>query len=122
MTQTRTQQPLAVVSTVTGYRASCLVDREGPAVFIGRRREDGENDLIALIPHEGDNSSAVADANNIVRACNNHDALVEAVTAASHALRSYQYGNTAPALAEEIAGFCDTVLAALSDTTAGEKQ
>lgn len=38
-------------------------------------------------------------------------AMREALTAASHALRSYQYGNSATDLAQEIADSCDAALA-----------
>lgn len=40
-----------------------------------------------------------------------------ALTAASHALRSYQYGNASPELAESVADSCDEALAALGSGT-----
>lgn len=46
---------------------------------------------------------AAANAAFIVRACNSHDELVKVAIAALHALRSYQYGNAAPDLAQGIA-------------------
>jgi len=51
-----------------------------------------------------------ANAAFIVRAVNAHDDLIVALDAASHALRSYQYGNASPELAAEIANKCDAVL------------
>lgn len=40
------------------------------------------------------------------------EALIKVVHAAAHALRSYQYGNASPDLAEEIADACDAALLA----------
>lgn len=50
-------------------------------------------------------------ADYIEDAINMHDELVKALTGASHALRSYQYGNLATGLAKSIADDCDAVLA-----------
>lgn len=41
---------------------------------------------------------------------------VRALTAAGHALRSYQYGNSAPDLADAVAADCDAALKRLAET------
>lgn len=38
-------------------------------------------------------------------------ALLDACKAASHALKSYQYGNASPDLAKEMAEYCDAAIA-----------
>ncbi|RWO29623.1 MAG: hypothetical protein EOS10_22540 [Mesorhizobium sp.] len=42
-------------------------------------------------------------------------ALIKALKAASHALRSYQYGNSATDLAQSTADFCDEVLKSVGE-------
>lgn len=43
----------------------------------------------------------------LVRLVNHREAIVAALTAAAHALRSYEYGNGAPDLARSIAAHCE---------------
>lgn len=52
-----------------------------------------------------------ANGDFIVRACNAHGGLVKALTAASHALKSYAHGNASTELAAEAAAACDAALA-----------
>lgn len=47
----------------------------------------------------------------IVRAVNCHAELVEALSGAMHALRSYEYGNASTELAKDQADYCESVLA-----------
>lgn len=46
-------------------------------------------------------------ADRLIRYVNAHDQVVKALTAAAHALRSYENGNSAPDLAHDIAAHCD---------------
>lgn len=54
-----------------------------------------------------ENSLELAD--RLIRYVNAHAEIVKALTAAAHALRSYEYGNSAPDLAHDIAAHCDAV-------------
>lgn len=54
---------------------------------------------------------ARANAALIVRAVNSFDELVGMLKAATHALRSYQFGNGAPDLAESTADACEKLIA-----------
>ena len=47
----------------------------------------------------------------VAKAANAHPLLIARLEAASHALRSYQFGNTATDLAKDVADACDVVLA-----------
>jgi len=49
-------------------------------------------------------------AAELVRLVNNRAAIVKALTAAAHALRSYEYGNGAPDLARGIASHCEELI------------
>lgn len=49
--------------------------------------------------------------NSLEARASKSEILVTALTGASHALRSYQYGNSSTELAEEIADACDEALA-----------
>lgn len=71
------------------------------------KRNDGSTFGIADSPQT---------ALEIQACCNSHYDLVAACEAAVHALRSYQYGNGSPDLAEEIANKIQSALSA-----AGEK-
>lgn len=63
---------------------------------------------IAIVPkNRRPNSEAKANANLFAAA----PQMLNALTAASNALRSYQYGNSATELAKEIADACDAALA-----------
>jgi hypothetical protein len=64
---------------------------------------DGREEETITIECEG----AAALATRLVNIVNNHAAVVEALTAAVHALRSYEYGNSAPDLARSIADHCE---------------
>ncbi len=66
--------------------------------------EEGPITVCPAIP------TGYADGTFIVRACNAHADLVKALTAASHALKSYQYGNSAIDLAKVTAEMCDAVI------------
>lgn len=46
-------------------------------------------------------------ADRLIRYVNAHDDVVKALTAAAHALRSYEFGNASPDLARAIAAHCD---------------
>ena len=46
-------------------------------------------------------------ADRLIRYVNAYDQVVKTLTAAAHALRSYEYGNSAPDLAHDIAADCD---------------
>jgi hypothetical protein len=48
-------------------------------------------------------------ADRLIRYVNARDDVIKALTAAAHALRSYEYGNSAPDLAHDIAAHCDAV-------------
>jgi len=48
-------------------------------------------------------------ADRLVRYVNAQEQVVKALTAAAHALRSYEFGNASPDLAHDIAAHCDTV-------------
>ena len=48
---------------------------------------------------------------HVLRCLNSHDALLEACKASFHALKSYEYGNSSPHLAKEIAKELVTVIA-----------
>jgi len=48
-------------------------------------------------------------AEQLVLLVNNRDLIVKTLLAAAHALRSYQFGNSAPDLAQSIADNCETV-------------
>ena len=66
----------------------------------------GNDRRIAVVQHHGTQED---EANtNLIDAA---PELYEALKAAQHALRSYQYGNSAPALAEEIADSAQASLA-----------
>ncbi|NGO50479.1 hypothetical protein [Allomesorhizobium camelthorni] len=56
-----------------------------------------------------------ADADFIVKAVNAFKEMKKALTAASHARRSYQYGNSAPDLAQSTADLCDAALSGTSN-------
>lgn len=51
------------------------------------------------------------DGEFMIRAVNAHDDLLSALTAAAHALRSYQYGNGAPDLAGAVAAAAEAAIA-----------
>lgn len=46
-------------------------------------------------------------ADRLIRYVNAHDDVIKALTAAAHALRSYEFGNASPDLARDIAAHCD---------------
>lgn len=46
-------------------------------------------------------------ADRLIRYVNAHADVVKALTAAAHALRSYEHGNSATDLAHDIAAYCD---------------
>jgi len=48
-------------------------------------------------------------ADRLIRYVNARDDVVKALTAAANALRSYEYGNSAPDLAHDIAAHCEAV-------------
>lgn len=48
-------------------------------------------------------------ADRLIRYVNAHAQVIKALTAAAHALRSYECGNASPDLAHDIAAHCDTV-------------
>lgn len=50
-------------------------------------------------------------AERLMRYVNAHAQVVEALTAAAHALRSYEHGNASTELARDIAAHCDTARA-----------
>ena len=60
---------------------------------------------------------------DIARLTRDRAALLKIVRACSHALRSYQYGNVATDLAEEMADYCDKAIALCEapSTTQGGK-
>jgi hypothetical protein len=75
------------------------------AVAIGIWRNDGDADCEATTP---ENARLIAAAPQ----------LLAAVVAASHALKSYAYGNSATDLAEGIAKSCDEAIALATRETA----
>lgn len=60
-------------------------------------------------PHN-EMSPSQEDTEFIVTAVNSHEELLEACRAAFHALRSFQFGNSATELAEEIANVCEVAI------------
>lgn len=69
-------------------------------IIIGDREEE-------TITIECENALDLADV--LVRLANNHAAIVAALEAAAHALRSYEFGNSAPDLARSIAEHCEAL-------------
>lgn len=64
---------------------------------------DGREEETIRIECEG----ALELADRLIRYVNAHDQVIKALTAAAHALRSYEFGNSAPDLAHDIAAYCD---------------
>jgi predicted xylose isomerase-like sugar epimerase len=99
------------------------MDDHTPTPWIAAGHSDfrgADNHLIGMVNPTGGGVSpkrAKADRALILRAVNSHDALLSVIETASHALRSYQYGNSATDLAEEIANVCD---AAVKEATGQE--
>jgi len=48
-------------------------------------------------------------ADRLIAYVNAQEQVIKALTAAAHALRSYEFGNASPVLAHDIAAHCDTV-------------
>ena len=87
--------------------------------FGGGQYTEGNPVSIALADSELQFAAGVSvkDVIDKVLACNNHDVLMKICNSAKCALRSYQYGNGSPDLAEEIADDIESVL----DKIKGEK-
>jgi hypothetical protein len=66
---------------------------------------DGHDEETIRIECEG----ALELADRLVRYVNAQEQVIKALTAAAHALRSYEFGNASPVLAHDIAAHCDTV-------------
>ena len=66
---------------------------------------DGREEETITLDCEG----ALDLADFLIRYVNAHAEVVKALTAAAHALRSYEHGNSAPDLAHDIAEHCDAV-------------
>ncbi len=78
----------------------------------GRREVTAQNGLVICEVHQvHDKEQQKANAAFIVQACNNFEALREALVSANHALKSYQYGNGSPDLAEEVSKHIEQALA-----------
>lgn len=81
-----------------------LADARSPfdeaVITIGGREEE-----TITIDCEGALDLAV----RLIRYVNARDDVIKALTAAAHALRSYEFGNSAPDLAHDIAAHCDQV-------------
>lgn len=66
---------------------------------------EGREEETITLEREG----ALELADRLIRYVNARDAIVKTLTAAAHALRSYEFGNASPVLAHDIAAHCDTV-------------
>jgi len=85
-----------------------------PRLEIGDANSPFDEALILIDGHEEETIRIECDgaaelADRLIRFVNSHQQVLKALTAAALALRSYQYGNSAPDLAEEIAVYCETV-------------
>lgn len=87
----------------------CLLRHQGRAVihFAGGGPDD-EREICITAP----GAPKIAEA--IVEAVNSSDRLRKALQAASHALRSYQFGNAGTDLAKSVADHADAALAGAS--------
>lgn len=74
---------------------------------------------LATAAASASDTEMVALGNSLVARASKCESLVTALTGASHALRSYQYGNSSTELAEEIADACDEALIYVGRPPAG---
>jgi len=72
---------------------------------------DATGEAALLAGHGLPDTEALATIVYAMRAANAFPLLLETVRTATHALRSYQYGNSAPDFAREIADACEAVVA-----------
>lgn len=85
-----------------------LTDWSGAGFIV--RAPSAPGGIALIIGGLGDNEER-ANAKLIATAGNYHEKVVTTLQVAMHALRSYQYGNSAEALAEECANACSKLLA-----------
>lgn len=76
---------------------------------------DATGEAALLAGHGLPDTEALATILYAMKAANAFPLLLTTVQTATHALRSYQYGNTAPDFAREIADACEAVLAQMKD-------
>jgi hypothetical protein len=86
-----------------------------PRLELGELSSPFDEALILVNGHEEETIHLECDragelADQLVRLVNNRDAIVAALTAAAHALRSYECGNGAPDLARSIAAHCEQLI------------
>lgn len=102
-----------------GPRAAAALN--GVFVWIGRACEGGADELVLCVPIAGREGYAesLRDAQFVIAACNAHDEFMRALRGASHALRSFQYGNASDEFAKNQADAIDAVLARIAAPSAG---
>jgi hypothetical protein len=85
-----------------------------PQLEIGEVRSQFDEAVVWINGHEEETIRIECEragdlADRLIRYVNAHELVVKALTAAAHALRSYEHGNAAPDLARAVAEYCDEV-------------
>jgi len=85
-----------------------------PRLELGDAKSPFDEAVILIDGHEEETiriecEHAAELADRLIRYVNSHEQVIKALTAAALALRSYQFGNASPDLAEDIAALCESV-------------